>query len=101
MRTGDGHVVADNVPGKVPLVISDPDVGDRLAYFPKERRPTIGVRLGARGHWVVMDLPLAEIPPEDLKLLVGVGKPVQFQLDVDGWTKVSEEYDWLLDPPPE
>lgn len=92
VRAGDPYVVGE-VPGKIPLVIADEEVGDWiLGYFPRERRPQVGARIGARGQYVVMDVPLERIPPEEREW-IGNGNPVQFQLDVEEWAKVSEDYD--------
>ena len=95
VRAGDGFVVGE-VPGKIPLVIADPDAGDCLGYFSTARRPQVGTRIGARGTFVVMDVPLEAIPAEDREL-AKLGKPVQHQLDVEQWSKVSDDYDPLFD----
>ncbi|MCW8137579.1 MAG: hypothetical protein KIT58_01595 [Planctomycetota bacterium] len=96
-RAGSGHVVGE-VPGKVALVIADVHAGECLGYFPRERRPRIGARIGARGAFVVMDVPPEQVAPEDRDwaLLPGC-QPVQHQLDVEDWTEVGEDYDWLFD----
>jgi hypothetical protein len=95
VRAGDNHVVAE-VPGKVALVIEDEFAGECLGYFSRERRPLVGARIGVRGEYVVVDVPLESIPPEDLER-IGRGKPVQHQLDVADWTKVSRDYDPMFD----
>lgn len=97
-RPGDGHVVGE-VPGKVALVLHDPEVGSEcLAYFPRDRRPKVGVRVGARGEYVQVDVPPEAIPPEDREWMVGPGcTAVQHQLDVAEWSVVSEDYDPFFD----
>lgn len=95
VRAGDGHVVGET-PGKIALVIADRHTGECLGYFSRERRPRVGARIGARGHFVVVDVPLEAIPPEDRWLARG-GTPVQYQLDVAEWTVVSEDYDLYFD----
>lgn len=95
VRAGDNHVVAE-VPGKVPLVIEDVHAGECLGYFPRERRPRVGARVGARGEFVVVEVPREAIAPEDLER-IGGGTPVQHQLDVAEWTQVSRDFDPLFD----
>ncbi len=95
VREGDPHVVGE-VAGTVPLVLADPYGGETLCYFPCRRRPRIGAWIGARGESVVMDVPLEAIPPEEREW-VGNGKPVQFQLVVEAWAVVSDDYDPLFD----
>lgn len=100
-----GGLVIGEVPGKVALVISDVDAGDTLGYFPRDRRPQVGARVGVLGTWVSMEVPLSALSAEALEDLscggrVPMGTPVQFQVDVDAWRVVSEDYDWLFDPFP-
>lgn len=104
VRPGDHHVVGE-VPGKVALVIDCEDESgeEMLGYFAETRRPTIGARVGARGHYVVMDVPDEQIPPEDRELLgsLGAGCQVQqHQLDVSDWQVVSDDFDRLFDGAP-
>lgn len=94
-RAGSGHVVGE-VPGKVALVIADVHAGECLGYFPRERRPRLGARIGARGAFVVIDVPPEDVAPEPRELARG-GTPVQHQLDVEDWTEVGEDDDWLFD----
>lgn len=100
VRPGDHHVVGE-VPGTVALVIDCEDESgeEMLGYFPEARRPKIGTRLGARGHFVVIDVPHESIPPEDRELLGPLEgcQVVQHQLEVTDWQVVSEDYDWLFD----
>jgi hypothetical protein len=101
VREGDRHIVA-NVPGKVALVISDMHAGDMLGYFPQDRRPKTGVRIGATGTWVQVEVPLSALDSEELADLCAggdtpTGTPLQSQLDVNGWSRVSEAYDPLFD----
>lgn len=58
VRAGDGHVVGE-VRDKVALVIQDPDAGECVGYFDRGRRPRVGARIGACGHFVVVDVPPA------------------------------------------
>lgn len=95
VRPGDGHVVAE-VPGKIALLLVDPYAGEHLGYFARERRPKVGVRIGARGEHVVVDVPPEALAPEDREL-ARLGQPIQFQLDVTEWTVVSDDYDPLFD----
>lgn len=91
----DGRHVVGEVPGKVALLIADEELGECLGYFPRARRPRLGVRVGVRGDYVVMDVPLERIPPEERAALWG-GTPVQDQLDVEDWEEVDEDFDPLL-----
>jgi hypothetical protein len=95
VRAGDCHVVGE-VPGKVALVIEDPDAGGCLGYFPRDRRPKVGARVGARGAFVEIEVPLERLSPEEREALCG-GTPVQFQLDVTEWSVVDDDYDPLFD----
>ncbi len=96
VRAGDRHVVGES-PGKIPLVIACDEAGDMLGYFPEGRRPRVGTRVGARGDYVVMDVPLERIPEDERGPLTPGCKPVQYQLDVTEWEVVSDDYDWLFD----
>jgi hypothetical protein len=77
-------------------VIEDAHAGECLGYFPRERRPRVGARVGARGEFVVVEVPREAIAPEDLER-IGGGTPVQHQLDVAEWTQVSRDFDPLFD----
>lgn len=99
----DDHHVVDELPGKVALVMDceDESGGQMVGYFPETRRPRIGARVGARGHYLVIDVPHETIPPEERELLGPLGpgcQVVQHQLDVSDWQLVSDDYDWLFDP---
>lgn len=95
VRPGSRHVVGE-VPGKVALVIADEELGECLGYFPRARRPRIGVRIGVRGPYVAMEVPLERIPPDEREGLFG-GTPMQHQLDVEDWEEVDDDFDPLLD----
>ena len=101
VTTRGRHVVAD-LPGKIALVISDMHAGDMLGYFPTDRRPRVGARVGVQGTWVEVEVPLALLDSEELEDLccggdTPVGTPLQSQIDVGTWSAVSEDYDPLFD----
>lgn len=96
VRPGDPHVVGE-IPGKIALVIDGEVDGELLGYFPSERRPRVGTRVGVHGQYVVMDVPLERIPLDERGPLFPGCKPVQHQLDVTDWNVVSDDYDFLFD----
>lgn len=85
------------VRGKVPLVICDPDLGPVVGYFDRGRQPPLGTTLAFAGKWVAIRIPvsLADIPP-GFPIGPGVCR-VEEQLEVTGWRRVSESFDWLLE----
>lgn len=83
--------------GKVPLVICDPDVGPVLAYFDPARRPRVGMRVGAVGHWIRMSgSATTENSPPGFPVCSSLNW-VQIQLDVLAWQRLSANYDWVLE----
>lgn len=96
LRPRDTFMVGE-VPGKIPLVVCDPDIGPVLAYFDAKRRPKVGIKLGVRGTWVQMSEPATfENTPPGFPISAGM-RCVQDQVDVEGWTRVSESYDWFME----
>lgn len=86
------YLVVEARPGMIPLALVNDEAGNMLGYFPEDRRPKVGTRVGVQGSWVKAEVPLAPLSPGERR---PPGKPVQFQLEVESWTPVSADYDPL------
>jgi len=94
LRPRDKFLVGE-VPGKIPLVVCDLEIGPVLAYFDAARRPKAGTKLGVRGSWVHMSEPATlENTPPGFPISAGT-RFLEDQVDVESWTRVSESYDWF------
>ncbi|MEZ6187511.1 MAG: hypothetical protein R3F62_21195 [Planctomycetota bacterium] len=89
--------------GRVALAIVT-EYGDTIvAYFPRDRRPKVGTRVGLKGTWLSVDLELEDVLLRAegcacCEALATLGEQhVDFQLDVESWQVVGPSFDFLLD----
>ncbi len=96
LRARDTFFVRE-VPGKIPLVVCELEIGPVLAYFDATRTPLIGTKLGVCGTWVQMSEPATfENTPPGFPISAGT-RFLQDQVDVESWTRLSESYDWFTE----